>query len=116
MAKMKPAKFWSLVDQVLVSISEETEIYTFGPKKIGRACCNTCSVAEMLVDVEPGSEVSWLYYHDQEFERGKSEVNLGWNGWDAYEEFSKRAQALGLVVEKPAGDHLKIVVQAPVEN
>lgn len=115
---MKAAKFWSTLDKVLTSIHADTKIYVYGPQAIGRACCNTCSVAEMLADVDETTEkeVSYLFYHDQEFERGEANAFLGWLGQDAVEEFDKRATKAGLVVIRPEGDHRKIEVKAPLEN
>lgn len=111
---MQKTKFWSLIDEALVKTANETKVYVYGPSSIGRACCNTCSVAEMLADLDETTEkeVSFVYYHDQNLEEKGTETYLGWNGWDAVEEFITRATALGLFVSRPSGEHEKILVTA----
>jgi len=79
-----------------------------GPKSLGRACCNTCSGAE--IDANQGRE-DYVFYHDQEYDNGKNPFSwLGWSGSRTPQIIANACNKQGLTFEWDADENRKFFV------
>lgn len=69
----KYQQFWAKLDDALAELNRDWSVGIKGPYEFGRACCNTCSMAEIEED-------DGVFYHEQEYDsnKRKTEAYLGW--------------------------------------
>lgn len=87
----KSTEFWARLDDALTELNRDWSVGVMGPAKFGRACCNTCSMAEIEAD-------DGVFYHEQEYDYGrkKCEAYLGW----FYKDRSDLPRIVQAVVER----------------
>jgi hypothetical protein len=130
---MSGKPFWSKVNAAMREIDSSSIMFVLGHTKASRWCCTTCSAAqgqalwdEYAADERAKAEESgndfdeglyddamFIFYHDQDHNRGATDVYLGWSGQDTPSIVQHFFRKHGLEVVLPPDEHTKILIKEP---
>jgi hypothetical protein len=130
---MSGKPFWSKVNAAMREIDSSSVMFVLGHTQASRWCCTTCSAAqgqalwdEYAADERAKAEESgndfdeglyddamFIFYHDQDHNRGATDVYLGWSGRDTPSIVQHFFRKHGLEVVLPPDEHTKILIKEP---
>ena len=130
---MSSKGFWAKVNAAMKEIDASSVMFVLGHTQASRWCCTTCSAAqgqalweEYAADERAKAEESgndfdeglyddamFIFYHDQDHNRGATDVYLGWSGQDTPSIVQHFFRKHGLEVVLPPNEHTKILIKEP---
>jgi hypothetical protein len=130
---MSEKPFWSKVNAAMKEIDSSSIAFVLGHTQASRWCCTTCSAAQgyelweeykadqKAIADESGNDYDesfyddpmFIFYHDQDHNRGATEVYIGWSGKDMPSIAQHFFRKHGLEVVLPPDEHTKILVKEP---
>lgn len=130
---MSEKPFWSKVNAAMKEIDSSSIAFVIGHTKASRWCCTSCSADhgqelwneyradQKAIADESGNDYDesfyddpmFIFYHDQDHNRGATEVYIGWSGKDMPSIAQHFFRKHGLEVVLPPDESTKILVKEP---